>query len=180
FLRRRCFHIRFASSMTSSRKVTRQGVAYIGPNFHRESEPRQRIRRALRRCGLCTCGCGRPNYSADHCAGVRVDSSGSVCARGRPPQKGLNQCSLQEASSLEGDSFPQTHAGTFRLSAQRDRLKIFGEPPRCYCAEILDVRRAHLGEDLHRAQGCRILRSSLNAELACVTVLRIRTLCWYY
>jgi hypothetical protein len=44
------------------------------------------------------------------------------------------------------------------------------------CAEILDVRRALLGEDLHCAQDSRMRRSSLNAELAYVMALKIRTL----
>src|ERR1700751_1455865 len=48
-----------------------------------------------------------------------------IFAHGGALQKRLIHCRLQEASSLEGDSLPQTHAGKFGQPTQRDRLKIF-------------------------------------------------------
>jgi hypothetical protein len=86
----------------------------------------------------------------------------------------MNQCRLQEASSREGDSLPQTQHAHFDFLHKETAKKIFNE---LLCR---DPRRAQgpLGEDLHRAQGSMIRRSSLDAELACVTVLRTRTLCW--
>src|SRR5262245_46652281 len=40
-------------------------------------------------------------------------------------KKGCFIARLQKASSLEGDSLPQTHAGTFKPPTQRDREKLF-------------------------------------------------------
>ncbi len=53
---------------------------------------------------------------------------------------------------LEGESLPQTHAGTFKFSLPNGRLKIFNGPLGSNCAEILAGRRAPLDSDLDRAQ----------------------------
>src|SRR5262249_45244021 len=58
----------------------------------------------------------------------RLSSGGfeSLCLRMEAPSsKKVESSRLQEASSLEGDSLPQTQAGTFKPPTQRDREKLF-------------------------------------------------------
>ena len=83
-------------------------------------------------------------------------------------KRGLNQCRLQEASSLEGDSLRQTHAGMFRAYAQRDRLEIFCDAnmqrPSLGAgrsdAATFTARRAPSSKDLHWMQSSPVGRPS--------------------
>src|SRR5262249_43999038 len=80
-----------------------------------------------------------------------------------PSLRGVESMPPPRSVLARGDSLPQTHAGMFRASAQRDRLKIFYGLLRRYCAEILagrralliaifTARRAQLAGDLHWMQ----------------------------
>ena len=62
----------------------------------------------------------------------------SFCLRMEAPSsKVVESMRLQEASSLEGDSLPQTHAGIFKAPTQRDRKKLFSARPMCWSRYLL-------------------------------------------
>src|SRR5262249_53351583 len=70
----------------------------------------------------------------------RLSSGGfeSLCLRMEAPSsKVVESMRLQEASSLEGDSLPQTHAGIFKAPTQRDRKKLFSARPMCWSRYLL-------------------------------------------
>src|SRR5262249_20250611 len=105
----------------------------IRADLHRAGREARRKCRASARSRVYVCGEERLKYSAGHRAWVLMHSTGSGCEWRRSPQTGLNQCRLQEATSLEGDSLAQTHAGTFKPPTQRDREKLFSARFMCWC-----------------------------------------------